>query len=88
MAKTDMDNKTPFDPAATPRGRQEPQSGTLKDVPDKLALHEKLDGVVDRWFDDCIKGGPIGRHTPSYNHLHGALDQLKQRLTQHLTRED
>lgn len=87
MAKKDSIAESDFDPAPSPRGPEEPLSDASRCAPDTPAL-PATEGVVDRWFNDCIRGSAIARHTPSYNHIHGALDELKRRLNDHLTREN
>lgn len=81
--KTDTD----FGQAATPRGQEEPLSGALSDALDTPAPCA-TDEIVDGWFSDCVRGGPIGRHTPSFNHIQDALAELKRRLNEHSTREN
>jgi len=39
-----------------------------------------IDREIDRWFQEQIHGSPVSRHTPSYNHLRQAIDDLKVRL--------
>lgn len=85
MGKKDLDAETDFDPAPPPRGPEKPLAGAKMDAPATQAPAENADAIVDRWFSDCIKGGPIGRHTQSYNHLQEALPELKRRLAK---RED
>ncbi len=87
MSKFFNSSEPDFDEAATPRGPEEPQPGADMDAPGEPA-RSAIDDVVDAWVSDFIKGGAIGRHTPSFNHLMGALDELKKRLNLQLTRED
>lgn len=87
MSKFFTSPEPDFDEAATPRGPEEPQPGVDMAAPGEPA-RVATEQLVDRWVSDCIKGGPIGRHTTSFNHLMGALDELKRRLNLHLTREE
>ncbi|MDE2469980.1 MAG: hypothetical protein KGL35_14870 [Bradyrhizobium sp.] len=88
--KDDTDTETTFDRAVPPRGQEEPLSAAADVAADKPAHAQakRLDHVIDIWFADCIRGGAIGRHTDSYNHLQRALVELKRRLDEYLNRED
>jgi hypothetical protein len=36
--------------------------------------------ICQRWWNDLIPGSPVGQHTPGYNHLLVAFEELKRRL--------
>ena len=63
MAKKDSIAESDFDPAPSPRGPEEPLSGASRCAPDTPAL-PATDGVVDRWFNDCIRGSAIAASRP------------------------
>ena len=45
----------------------------------------QLDTVVDRWFFEAFHGSSVARSTEIWNHVHGATEELKRRLTAFLT---
>ncbi len=38
------------------------------------------DQIIDRWFTERIRGSAIAQHTPSWNVLTEAVEDLKGRL--------
>jgi hypothetical protein len=42
----------------------------------------ETDALVERWFADHFHGSPLARDTATYNLVHAAKEELKQRLAQ------
>ena len=68
---------TPSAPAQ-PAEKSAPRKGvvaTLEQEVTDVAQH------VETWFHDLLASLPHLRETATYNHLRGAIDDLKKRLT-------
>jgi hypothetical protein len=39
-----------------------------------------VDATVDRWFADSFHGSIVARDTDAFNHLHAAVQKLKELL--------
>lgn len=57
------------DPVQLPAAAAEPAP-----APDIAAL-------VDEWWRDVMPGSVLGRYTEAWNHVMGAVDELKRRLS-------
>jgi hypothetical protein len=43
-------------------------------------LPHPIDTLIDRWFDDHMRGSIVASQTAIWNHCHGAAQDLKRRL--------
>ena len=40
----------------------------------------RLEAIVERWFFEAFHGSPVARSTETWNHVHGAKEELQRRL--------
>lgn len=45
-----------------------------------IADPHPVDALVDLWMHECIHNSPVSAQTEVYNHLQGAVAELKRRL--------
>ena len=53
-------------------------------MPDLAALKDRsdqLDAIVEHWFFELFHGSVVARSTEVWNHVYGAKEDLKRRLT-------
>lgn len=48
--------------------------------PSKSIPVDRAIEIIDRWWDDHMPGSPLAVATDAYNHVHGAVEELKRRL--------
>lgn len=41
----------------------------------------KLDELLDAWFNETMHNSPVSRDTAIFNHVRGAVNDLKRRLS-------
>ena len=44
------------------------------------AAGRQLDAIVEHWFFEAFHGSLVARSTETWNHVHGAKEELKRRL--------
>ena len=67
----------------TPAATEKPIAAA-KPVSRKAALEQEVTDAeqhIESWFHDLLASLPHLRETATYNHLRGAIDDLKKRLT-------
>jgi hypothetical protein len=64
---------TPAQPAEKPA----PRKGVVVSIEQDMLCAEQH---IEIWFHDLLASLPHLRETATYNHLRGAIDDLKQRL--------
>jgi hypothetical protein len=66
-----------------PPETEQPAKGPLKDYSSELASPDSTkdtDQVVEKWFDDHIRGSIVTRDTQVWNHIMACKDRLKEAL--------
>ena len=53
----------------------------MSDIGDLEEKARRLDAMVEHWFFELFHGSVVARSTEVWNHVHGAKDELKRRLT-------
>ena len=49
-------------------------------APERLDEPQRLDEIVERWWQDHFPGSPVAQVTTAWNHALAAKDELKRRL--------
>jgi hypothetical protein len=71
------DEASPNTPAQTIE-KSAPRKGVAAAIEQDMLLAEQH---IETWFHDLLSSLPHLRETATYNHLRGAIDDLKKRLT-------
>ena len=72
-----LDETSPNTPAQTAE-KPAPRKGVVAAIEQDVLDSEQH---IEAWFQDLLASLPHLRETATYNHLRGAIDDLKKRLT-------
>ena len=73
-----MTEETPQSTPAPPADKPAPRKGAAAAI-EQAAI--AVEHHIEAWFQDLLASLPHLRETATYNHLRGAIDDLKNRLT-------